>query len=163
MSRRGLLRAAGISAGAAAVLAACGTPGHGSGSGAADITMFHWAGAQGTVPVRIGDAYAKAKGIKVNYIEGTNAGGGSTYVVGGLGDAFASGIPVLVISSDIHADSRGSGALTEIDQCALFSAVTKAQIVDDPPVARTGHGLGRGPRHAHAERRRLLDAVRRRS
>lgn len=73
MSRRGFLRVAGVSAGAAAVLAACGTPERGSVSGGADITMFHWAGAQGTVPVRIGDAYAKAKGVKVNYIEGTNA------------------------------------------------------------------------------------------
>lgn len=73
------------------------------------------------------DACARVTG-KVGVVE-VSSGGGSTYVVGGLGDAFASGIPVLVISSDIHAGSRGSGALTEIDQRALFSAVTKAQIV----------------------------------
>ncbi|MFF0146050.1 putative spermidine/putrescine transport system substrate-binding protein [Amycolatopsis sulphurea] len=75
MNRRGFLRVAGISAGAAAALAACGTPGS-SGSGGAGgttITMFHWAGAQGTVPVQVGDAYAKAKGVTVKYIEGTNA------------------------------------------------------------------------------------------
>ncbi|AQA09666.1 thiamine pyrophosphate-binding protein [Streptomyces malaysiensis] len=69
------------------------------------------------------DAYARS-GNRVGAVE-VSSGGGTTYVVGGLGDAYASGVPVLLLTSDIHARSRGTGALTEIDQTALFSAVTK--------------------------------------
>lgn len=73
------------------------------------------------------DAYARVTN-RVGVVE-VSSGGGALYAAGGLGEAFASGVPVLVISSDIHAGSRGTGALTEIDQRALFSAVTKAQFV----------------------------------
>src|SRR5207248_5737864 len=38
---------------------------------------------------------------------------------------YAASVPLLVLTSDIHRASRGSGALTEIDQERLFSAVTK--------------------------------------
>jgi acetolactate synthase-1/2/3 large subunit len=69
------------------------------------------------------DAYARS-GNQVGVVE-VSSGGGTTYVVGGLGDAYASGVPVLLLTSDIHTGSRGTGALTEIDQVALFSAVTK--------------------------------------
>lgn len=54
-----------------------------------------------------------------------SSGGGATYCVGALGEAFAASVPLLVISSDIHAASRGTGALTELDQEKLFSSVTK--------------------------------------
>lgn len=73
------------------------------------------------------DAFARVTN-RVGVVE-VSSGGGTTYVVGGLGDAFASGLPVLLLTSDIHRSSRGTGALTEIDQVALFSAVTKQQIV----------------------------------
>ncbi|HTF49941.1 MAG TPA: thiamine pyrophosphate-binding protein [Pseudonocardia sp.] len=69
------------------------------------------------------DGYARVRG-SVGVVE-VSSGGGTTYVVGGLGEAYASGVPVLLITSDIHRASRGTGALTEIDQEALFSAVTK--------------------------------------
>jgi acetolactate synthase I/II/III large subunit len=69
------------------------------------------------------DAYARS-GNRVGVVE-VSSGGGTTYVVGGLGEAYAAGVPVLLITSDIHAGSRGTGALTEIDQVAMFSAVTK--------------------------------------
>jgi acetolactate synthase I/II/III large subunit len=69
------------------------------------------------------DAYARITN-RVGVVE-VSSGGGTTYVVGGLGEAAASGIPILLITSDIHRSSRGTGALTEIDQLALFSAVTK--------------------------------------
>jgi len=69
------------------------------------------------------DGYARVRNA-VGVVE-VSSGGGTTYVVGGLGEAFASSVPVLLITSDIHRNSRGSGALTEIDQQALFSAVTK--------------------------------------
>ncbi|MBF8184415.1 thiamine pyrophosphate-binding protein [Nonomuraea sp. K274] len=97
--------------------------------------MFYDALAQRTGDVRhvltrderhaaiMADAYARATN-EVGVVE-VSSGGGCTYVIGGLGEAYASGVPVLVISSDIHESSRGSGALTEIDQIALFSAVTK--------------------------------------
>ncbi|GAB6899477.1 thiamine pyrophosphate-binding protein [Kineosporia succinea] len=75
------------------------------------------------------DGYARVRN-RVGVVE-VSSGGGTTYVVGGLGDAYASGIPVLLLTSDIHRGSRNTGALTEIDQVALFSAVTKAQAVVD--------------------------------
>lgn len=69
------------------------------------------------------DAYARVSG-GIGAVE-VSSGGGTTFVVGGLGEAYASGIPVLLLTSDIHSSSTGTGALTEIDQDALFSAVTK--------------------------------------
>lgn len=79
--------------------------------------------------VAMADAYARiTNGVGVAEV---SSGGGTTYAVGGLGESFASGIPVLLITSDIHRSSRGTGALTEIDQVALFSAVTKKTYVVD--------------------------------
>jgi acetolactate synthase-1/2/3 large subunit len=54
-----------------------------------------------------------------------SSGAGAVYLASGLAEAYASSVPVLVITSDIHRRSRGSGAVTEIDQEALFGAVTK--------------------------------------
>ncbi|MFE2498483.1 PotD/PotF family extracellular solute-binding protein [Streptomyces scopuliridis] len=75
LSRRDLLRTtgvAGLSLLGGGLLSACGAPG-GSSGGGTELTMFHWAGAQGEVPKRIGDAFAKKNGVTVRYIEGTNA------------------------------------------------------------------------------------------
>ncbi|MGW3952326.1 ABC transporter substrate-binding protein [Streptomyces sp. NPDC004752] len=76
LDRRALLRSAGA-AGAAllggGLLAACGAPGGSSAGGANSLTLFHWAGAQGTVPRRVAKAFAKKRGITIRYIEGTNA------------------------------------------------------------------------------------------
>jgi putative spermidine/putrescine transport system substrate-binding protein len=73
--RRDVLRSAGV-AGLALLggdlLSACGAPG-GSSSGKTELTMFHWAGAQGQVPKQIGDAFADKNGVTIHYIEGTNA------------------------------------------------------------------------------------------
>ncbi|MFD6096559.1 thiamine pyrophosphate-binding protein [Nocardiopsis flavescens] len=69
------------------------------------------------------DGYARVSN-RVGVVE-VSSGGGTTFVVGGLGESYAAGIPVLLITSDIHTSSRGTGALTEIDQVALFTAVTK--------------------------------------
>jgi acetolactate synthase-1/2/3 large subunit len=73
------------------------------------------------------DCYGRVTG-RPGVVE-VSSGGGCTYVVGGLGEAFAASVPVVVIASDIQASSRGTGALTEINQIALFSAVTKAQFL----------------------------------
>lgn len=75
------------------------------------------------------DAYARSTNT-VGVVE-VSSGGGTTYVIGGLGEAYASGTPMLVITSDIHRSSRGTGALTEIDQRALFGAVTKQVVVPE--------------------------------
>jgi putative spermidine/putrescine transport system substrate-binding protein len=73
LTRRGFLRVTGL-AGTAAALAACGTPGSSAQSGGGtEITMFHWAGAQGEVPEKVGKAFAAANKVTVKYIEGTNA------------------------------------------------------------------------------------------
>lgn len=77
--------------------------------------------------VAMADAYARLTN-QVGVVE-VSSGGGTSYAIGGLGEAFASSVPVLVVTSDIHSGSRGTGALTEIDQRALFSAITKAQYV----------------------------------
>lgn len=83
------------------------------------------------------DAYARIRN-RVGVVE-VSSGGGTTYVIGSLGEASAAGVPVLVVTSDIHRGSRGTGALTEIDQVALFAAVTKWHVVvnraDDIPGA----------------------------
>jgi acetolactate synthase I/II/III large subunit len=75
------------------------------------------------------DAFARVTN-RVGAVE-VSSGGGTTYAVGGLGEAYAASVPVLLITSDIHRRSRGTGALTEIDQLALFGAVTKwARVVE---------------------------------
>ncbi|AXG81843.1 ABC transporter substrate-binding protein [Streptomyces paludis] len=76
LDRRTLLRSAGA-AGAAllggGLLAACGSPGSSSSGGSTSLTLFHWAGAQGTVPRKVAKAFAKKHGATIRYIEGTNA------------------------------------------------------------------------------------------
>lgn len=69
------------------------------------------------------DVYARCSN-RVGVVE-VSSGGGASFVVGGLAEAYAASTPILVISSDIHASSRGTGALTELDQGALYQAVTK--------------------------------------
>jgi acetolactate synthase-1/2/3 large subunit len=71
----------------------------------------------------MGDAYARTTN-RIGVVE-ASSGGGVTYLVSGLGEPFAASVPMLVITSDIHRRSRNTGALTEIDQTKLFSAVTK--------------------------------------
>lgn len=73
------------------------------------------------------DAYARCSN-RLGVVE-VSSGGGVTFAVGGLGEAHAASVPLLVIASDIHGASRGTGALTEIDQVALFQSVTKWQAV----------------------------------
>ena len=81
------------------------------------------------------DVYARrTNGLGVLEV---SSGGGVTFAVGGLGEAFAASVPILVITSDISRRSRNTGALTEIDQTALFSGVTKwratAESAEDLP------------------------------
>lgn len=73
------------------------------------------------------DGYARAT-HRLGVVE-ASSGGGATFLVSGLGEAYAASVPLLVITSDIHRRSRGTSAITEIDQVKLFSAVTKAQRV----------------------------------
>lgn len=70
------------------------------------------------------DGYARATN-RVGVVE-VSSGGGVDFLVSGMGEAFAASVPMLAITSDIHRRSRGTGAITEIDQEALFSAVAKA-------------------------------------
>ncbi len=58
-----------------------------------------------------------------------SSGGGADFLVSGLGEAFAASVPILAITSDIHRRSRHTGAITEIDQEKLFSAVSKLALV----------------------------------
>lgn len=74
---------------------------------------------------KMADAFARVSNT-VGVVE-VSSGGGTTFVIGGLGEPYASGVPILVLTSDIHSSSQGTGALTEINQEALFSAVTKWQ------------------------------------
>ncbi|MGI8310989.1 thiamine pyrophosphate-binding protein [Saccharopolyspora hattusasensis] len=82
-----------------------------------------------------------------------SSGAGAVYLASGLAEAFASSIPVLAITTDIHRSSRGSGAITEIDQVKLFSAVTKWQKVaeraeDIPALVAEAVGAALGGRPA---------------
>jgi len=78
------------------------------------------------------DGYARVSN-RVGVVE-ASSGGGATFLVGGLGEPYAASVPLLVITSDIHRSSRGTGAITEVDQSALFAAVTKARFVAEKAV-----------------------------
>lgn len=71
------------------------------------------------------DGYARSTNA-VGVCE-ASSGGGVSYVASGLAEAYAASVPMLVITTDIHRNSRGTGALTEIDQTAIFSGCTKWQ------------------------------------
>lgn len=69
------------------------------------------------------DGYARTH-LKVGVCE-ASSGAGAVYLASGLAEAMASSIPILALTTDIHRTSRGTGAITEIDQEALFAGVTK--------------------------------------
>lgn len=69
------------------------------------------------------DGYARTSG-RIAVCE-ASSGAGAVYLASGLAESYASSIPMLVVTTDIHRSSRGSNAITEIDQSALFAAVTK--------------------------------------
>lgn len=73
--------------------------------------------------VTMADVYARCTN-EVGVVE-VSSGGGVSFSIGGLGEPYAASVPLLVIASDIHSGSRDTGALTEIDQVQLFTAVTK--------------------------------------
>ena len=73
------------------------------------------------------DVYARRTNT-VGVVE-ASSGGGAMYLVSGLGEPFAASVPMLVITSDIHHRSRGTAAITEVDQEMLFTAVTKWRAV----------------------------------
>ncbi|MCP3897717.1 MAG: thiamine pyrophosphate-binding protein, partial [Moraxella sp.] len=76
------------------------------------------------------DAYARLTG-KVGVCEGPS-GGGATYILPGIVEANDSSIPVLAITSDVSTSARGRFPLTELDQKALFSPITKSSdMLDD--------------------------------
>jgi acetolactate synthase-1/2/3 large subunit len=69
------------------------------------------------------DAYARLSG-RVGVCEGPS-GGGATYILPGVAEANDSSVPVVCLTSDIGVADRGKGTLTELDQQALFTPVTK--------------------------------------
>ncbi len=75
--------------------------------------------------VFMADVYARTSN-RVGVAE-VSSGGGATFAVGGLGEALAASVPLVLIASDIQTRSRGTGAITEIDVVALFAGVTKLQ------------------------------------
>ena len=75
------------------------------------------------------DAYARVTG-RVGVCEGPS-GGGATYILPGVVEANESSIPVLAVTTDIAAASRGRYVLTELDQESLFRPLTKWNRVID--------------------------------
>src|SRR4051794_4812572 len=59
------------------------------------------------------DAYARTT-RRVGVCE-AGSGAGAVYLASGLAEAFASGIPVLAITTDNHHRSRDTAAISEID------------------------------------------------
>ncbi|MEO7404365.1 MAG: thiamine pyrophosphate-binding protein [Burkholderiales bacterium] len=90
------------------------------------------------------DGYARVSG-KVGVCEGPS-GGGATYILPGVVEANESSIPILAITSDISTTSRGRFTLTELDQKALFSPLTKWNAMID-----TAADLPRLVRRAYLE------------
>lgn len=69
------------------------------------------------------DAYARFTN-RIGVTEGPS-GGGATYIVPGVAEAHGSAVPLLCLTTDTPVSEEGRGVLTELDQVALFSAVTK--------------------------------------
>lgn len=69
------------------------------------------------------DVYARLS-YKPGVCEGPS-GGGATYIVPGVAEAHASSIPVIVLTTDIPLSGDDKGVLTELDQEALFTPLTK--------------------------------------
>lgn len=69
------------------------------------------------------DAYARLSG-RVGVCEGPS-GGGATYILPGVAEANDSSVPMVCVTSDISVTDRGKGTLTELDQKALFTPITK--------------------------------------
>jgi acetolactate synthase-1/2/3 large subunit len=69
------------------------------------------------------DAYARTR-RRVAVCE-ASSGAGAVYLASGLGESFAASIPVLAITTDNNRRSRGTAAISDVDQDQLFTAVTK--------------------------------------
>jgi acetolactate synthase-1/2/3 large subunit len=69
------------------------------------------------------DVYARLS-YKPGICEGPS-GAGATYILPGVAEAQASSIPVIAFTSDTPLSADGKGVLTELDQEALFTPVTK--------------------------------------
>ena len=69
------------------------------------------------------DGYARTKG-KPGVVE-VPSGGGALYAVPGVSEANESSIPMICIASDITMGSEETGALTDVDQVALYKPITK--------------------------------------
>ncbi|MEC7243800.1 MAG: thiamine pyrophosphate-binding protein, partial [Pseudomonadota bacterium] len=69
------------------------------------------------------DGYARVTG-KPGICEGPS-GGGATYILPPVVEANESSVPILAITTDVATTSRGKYPLTELDQKALFSSITK--------------------------------------
>jgi acetolactate synthase-1/2/3 large subunit len=69
------------------------------------------------------DAYARTR-RRLAVCE-ASSGAGAVYLASGLGESFAASIPVLAITTDNSRRSRGTAAISEVDQDQLFAAVTK--------------------------------------
>jgi acetolactate synthase I/II/III large subunit len=69
------------------------------------------------------DAYARVSG-RLGVVEGPS-GGGATYVVPAVAEAFGSSSAVLSLTTDTPVSQDGRAVLTEFDQEALFRPITK--------------------------------------
>ena len=69
------------------------------------------------------DAYARVSG-QPGVCEGPS-GGGLTYMLPGLAEAYGSSIPLVALTTDVPLHEEGKGALTALDQCSLASPVSK--------------------------------------
>jgi acetolactate synthase-1/2/3 large subunit len=72
--------------------------------------------------VFMADAYAKATG-KVGVCEGPSVG--STHMVPGVTEAYAAGLPIIVITSDVVLSTTKKNMLTGYDQNSVFQGITK--------------------------------------
>lgn len=70
------------------------------------------------------DSYARTTG-RVGVCD-ASIGPGATNLIGGVAEAFTSGIPIVAIVSGVRSDWRGRGNFQEIDQVAVFQPITKA-------------------------------------
>ncbi|NKC13012.1 MAG: hypothetical protein GKR94_12650 [Gammaproteobacteria bacterium] len=75
------------------------------------------------------DAYARKTG-KVGVCD-ASVGPGATNLIGGVCEAFTSGVPMVAIASALRSDWRGRESFQEIDQVSVFKPVTKLALSVD--------------------------------
>ncbi|GHH71916.1 ABC transporter substrate-binding protein [Streptosporangium violaceochromogenes] len=139
LSRRGLLRLAGVAGAGVAGLAVagCGASGSGGGAGGAKLTMFVWAAGQDRVPREVVAELAKTRSdLSVEFIVGTNAETYPKLVASTQIDPSRPLLNLGFFNPDAFAKGAKAGLWERVDE------TTVPNVAKVLPAYRTANGLG---------------------